>query len=170
MTATRHDLLRICQSESLSDSPIQMIYGCPNPGFVQIKFKNAKKQMWISYYVNLSDCIVWNHYVWTAEAKIRKKQNKTTYMKTKNNLLTFFSAQGTAKRNYPTTTKSPRHHRPQPTETPSCAKRWSSVAAVQRAMKSVCEICRQRKKKELSVDFICILGFLENTRDRFLFT
>jgi len=41
-----------------------------------------------------------------------------------------------------------RYYRPPPKETPSCVKRWSNTAAVQREMEFVCAVCGQRKKKE----------------------
>jgi len=66
----------------------------------------------------------------------------------KKKILTFFSEQGTAKRDHPTTTNSSRHHRPPPPETPSYVKRWSSVDAIHREIESVCAVCEQRKKKE----------------------
>ena len=54
-----------------------------------------------------------------------------------------------------------------PTETPSCAKRWSDVVAIQREMEFVCAVCGQKKKS--SVDLMCILGFLKNNRNIFVF-
>jgi len=78
------------------------------------------------------------------EKKIQKKWNKPK------NLLIFFSEQGTAKRNHPTTTQVVKTPPTTTNRNASCAKRWSSVT-VQREMEFVvfdCAICGQRKKKE----------------------
>jgi len=125
--------------------------------FVDSIFWKTKNKVQIPCFVNLGDCIVWNHNICTVKTKIH------------NIYFPYSSNRELLRQTTELPPSSRRHHRSPPKETSSCAKRWNNTT-VERGMQSICVYsgCKWRRKSRVWV--LCAFYIiLKNIRDRFIF-